>query len=51
TKANASAGKYPYVRPLYFLTKGAPTGDVKAFITWCMSSAGQAIAVKEYLHR
>ncbi len=51
TKANAAAGKYPYVRPLYFLTKGAATGETKKFIDWCMSSAGQKIATTEFLHR
>ena len=51
TKANAASGKYPYVRPLYFLTKGTVPTAVKAFINWCTSSAGQIIAMKEYLHR
>jgi len=51
TKSNCAAGKYPYVRPLYFLTKGTPSASVKAFITWCTSTAGQRVAMKEYLHR
>jgi phosphate transport system substrate-binding protein len=51
TKSNCSSGKYPYVRPLYFLTKGTPSATVKAFISWCTGSSGQIIAMKEYLHR
>lgn len=50
SKATAASGAYPYVRPLYFLTKGAPSAEAQAFITWCMSPAGQTIAAKEYLH-
>ena len=37
----------PIVRPLYFITKEAPTGIVKVFIDFCMSSAGQSIAEGE----
>jgi phosphate transport system substrate-binding protein len=51
TKSNAAAGRYPYVRALYFLTKRTPTGAVGTFIRWCNSGAGQAIAMREYLHR
>jgi len=51
TEANAAAGRYPYVRPLYFLTNGPATGASKAFIAWCISKAGQNIAAKEYLRR
>lgn len=35
-------GTYLYVRPLYYVTKGAPSGNVATFINWCKSSAGQA---------
>ena len=48
TRANAMNGKYKYVRPLYFITKGAPKGDAKKFIDWCKSSAGQRIASSEF---
>jgi phosphate transport system substrate-binding protein len=47
TIENAKSGSYPIVRPLYFLTKEAPTGLVKEFIDFCLSSAGQAIAEGE----
>jgi phosphate transport system substrate-binding protein len=44
---NAKNGSYPIVRPLYFLTKAEPTGIVKVFLSFCLSSAGQAIAESE----
>lgn len=51
TRANCAAGRFTYVRPLYFLTKGAQSSTVSSFIKWCNSKAGQKIAVKEYEHR
>lgn len=51
THANCASGAYKHVRPLYFLTKGTMSAAVKAFINYCISSAGQAIAVKNYEHR
>ena len=47
TVANAMSGTYKVVRPLYFLTKSAPTGLVKDFIDYCQSSKGQDIAEQE----
>ncbi|HML04552.1 MAG TPA: phosphate ABC transporter substrate-binding protein [Methanobacterium sp.] len=38
-----SDGTYKITRPFIFLTKGQPTGQVKAFIDWVMSPEGQAI--------
>lgn len=38
---------YPITRPLYLITKGIPSGQVKAFIDWALSDAGQVI-VKKY---
>jgi phosphate transport system substrate-binding protein len=35
-------GTYLYVRPLYYVTVGAPAGNAATFINWCLSSAGQA---------
>ncbi len=32
---------YPISRPLFFYTNGAPTGVIKAFIDYCLSTAGQ----------
>ena len=47
TVSNAVSGKYPIVRPLLFLTKGQPTGLVKAFIDFCLDYQGQAIVADE----
>jgi phosphate transport system substrate-binding protein len=47
TQENCKSGKYPVVRPLYFLTKEQPTGSVKAFIDFCTSSEGQKIVQEE----
>jgi phosphate transport system substrate-binding protein len=47
TPENCKSGKYPIVRPLYFLTKEQPTGAVKAFIDFCTSSEGQKIVQDE----
>jgi phosphate transport system substrate-binding protein len=47
TFEKAKSGSYPIVRPLYFLTKEEPVGIVKEFISFCLSSAGQAIAEGE----
>ncbi len=46
TEANALSGAYPVVRPLNMITKGEPTGVVKAWLDFILSDAGQAI-VKE----
>jgi phosphate transport system substrate-binding protein len=35
------SGAYPLVRPIYFLTKGAPSGAMKEFIDYVLSDAGQ----------
>jgi phosphate transport system substrate-binding protein len=42
----ATSGKYPISRPLYFYTPGEPSGEVKDFIDFARSEAGQRI-VKE----
>jgi len=47
TPANCKVGKYPVVRPLYFLTKETPTGKVKDFIDFCLSQEGQKIVEEE----
>lgn len=40
------AGKYPIARPLYLYTNGSSSPEVKAFVDFCLSDAGQKI-VKE----
>lgn len=47
TEANASNGTYPIVRPLNLITFGEPTGELKAFVDYMLSEAGQAIVVAE----
>jgi len=42
TVANEANGYWKYVRPLYFVTVGAPSGNAATFINWCKSAAGQA---------
>jgi phosphate transport system substrate-binding protein len=48
TQANALSGKYPYVRDLFFITKGAPKGEALNFINYCKGTAGQKIAKADY---
>lgn len=38
---------YPISRGLFMYTKGRPSGEVKKYIAWCLSPAGQAIVRKE----
>ena len=47
TEANAASGAYPIVRPLNMLTKGEPTGVVKAWLDFILSDEGQQIVVEE----
>ncbi len=43
----ARIGKYPVSRKLHMYTAGEPRGEVKAFIDWVLSPAGQALVSKE----
>jgi phosphate transport system substrate-binding protein len=43
----ARLGKYPVSRRLYMYTAGEPQGEVKAFIDWVVSPAGQELVAKE----
>ena len=47
TEANAASGAYPIVRPLNLLTKGEPSGVVKAWLDFILSDEGQKIVVEE----
>ncbi|NPV69482.1 MAG: phosphate ABC transporter substrate-binding protein [Firmicutes bacterium] len=49
TAANIVAGTYKVSRPFLFLTNEDPTGAVKQFIEFALSSEGQDIAAKEHL--
>ena len=48
-EANVVAGKYPLVRPFLFVTKGEPTGAVKEFLDFVLSTEGQDLIRKEGL--
>ncbi|HYD41141.1 MAG TPA: phosphate ABC transporter substrate-binding protein [Anaeromyxobacter sp.] len=46
TAENVASGKYPLARPLFMYTRGKPSGEVAAFLAYCLSPAGQAIVTK-----
>ena len=46
TVDNAKNGTYPITRPLHIYTIGDPTGSIKDYIDWIMSSEGQKVVVK-----
>lgn len=41
TNESIIAGKYPLVRPIFLLVKGGPQGEIKNFIDYVLSPAGQ----------
>ena len=43
---NVLAKTYPIARPLYMYSLGEPTGEVKAYLDWIRSAAGQKIVEK-----
>jgi len=43
----ARSGTYPISRRLYVFTVGEPTGELKEYIEWILSPAGQRIVEKE----
>ena len=43
TADNVRSGSYPISRDLYFYTRKAPEGAVKAFIDYALSDSGQAV--------
>jgi phosphate transport system substrate-binding protein len=43
----ARSGQYPIARKLYLYTAGEPSTEIKAFLDWVVSPAGQAIVAKE----
>ncbi len=44
SEATVKDGSYPLSRSLFFYTRTAPAGDVKKFIDYVLSPAGQALA-------
>ena len=47
TKQTVLSGKYPYARPLFLYTNGAPTGSAKMFIDFLVSAQGQKIVEEQ----
>jgi len=47
TEQTAFDGTYPIARPLFMYTNGAPTGELKKYVDWIKSDAGQCIIEKE----
>ena len=43
SKANVAQGIYPFFRPLYLITKGKPSGELKKFLDWIVGDKGQAV--------
>jgi phosphate transport system substrate-binding protein len=46
---NVNNPDYPITRPLYFVTNGSPRGEVKIFIDWTLSPAGQAVIKNRFI--
>ena len=40
---------YPITRPLYLITKGAPSAAEQAFLDWTVSPEGQAVVMKHFV--
>jgi phosphate transport system substrate-binding protein len=45
--ATASDRSYPIARPLFMYTRGRPEGEVKRYIDWILSDAGQRILLEK----
>jgi phosphate transport system substrate-binding protein len=47
TVATASDHSYPISRPLFMYTNGEPQGEIKKYLDWILSDAGQCILLKK----
>ena len=45
--ATASDRSYPIARPLFMYTNGAPKDEIKTYLDWILSDAGQCILLKK----
>ena len=45
--ATASDHSYPIARPLFMYTNGEPQGEIKNYLDWILSNAGQCILLKK----
>ena len=41
TRKNIASGAYPLFRPLYLVTQGNPSLEVKGFLEWLLGDEGQ----------
>ncbi len=48
TPQSVRQGSYHLLRPLFLVTRGEPTGQVKGFIDFALSPTGQSIVGREY---
>jgi phosphate transport system substrate-binding protein len=46
---NIRSGAYLLSRPMLLVTKGLPTGEVKSFVDYVLSSAGQAVVERYFV--
>ena len=46
TADHVKSGRYPLARPLFVYTRGAPAGEAKQLIDFCLSSEGQGIVTQ-----
>ncbi len=47
-EASSANANYPITRPLNIVTKGAPSGEAKAFIDWALSAEGQTVVKRKF---
>jgi len=47
--ASVENSNYPITRPLHLTTKGAPSGEIAAFIDWTLSPAGQTVVKQRFV--
>lgn len=48
-EANVDNPHYPITRPLYFVTRGTPQGEVKTFLEWVRSPEGQKVVKQRFV--
>lgn len=49
TLRNSASNRYPYVRPLFFVTNGPPAGLAASFLAFARSTTGQRVVGKQYI--
>ncbi|TLM65965.1 MAG: phosphate ABC transporter substrate-binding protein [Deltaproteobacteria bacterium] len=49
TAETVSAGRYPLIKPLALVTRGAPKGQLQRFLEFAVGSRGQAILARHFV--